>query len=903
MVPAGILFIDITDPARPAPAGTIRDGEGGFDVGATIGGMAVLEPPGGRVHLAVTGSGGLVMLLDVTDPARPAPAGAIRDGEGGFDSIGGAGMAVPGPPGDGRLYLATVGGQGIRLADVTDPARPAPAGAVPDIPGSFYATGGAEYATAFYLAGRTYALGTGGDGVHILDVTDPARPAPAGSAWDGRGGFDVLDGASRTAVVESPGGPFLALVAGDEGIQILDVVNPARPVPAGAIRYGEGGLDPQWVTDMAAYRSPGGRDYLLVADHYAGIYVVDIADPFRPVLAGGAGGWEGGAVPAGEGGGHRGGCLGEDYPDRIDGVHGVEVYVAGDGRNYALVSCDRGIRILDMSDPAAPIPAGSLLDGMNNHTFGAIYWTALYEPPGGGTYALLADYMSGIHIVNVTDPHRPVPAGSMPEETFDPIPGTPIMVVASGDRVLALASGVGGIHLLDVTNPHRPAHAGFLPAAGLGLPPDHIYWYVTLFESGGGETYALVDGGKGALVLKMPRPHAPVMGGGTAQVVARGGGAPAPGGGVPALALVGAGDGIMVGGPGAVTEFGPVLPRDGGDGIVGVVDLADPRSPRIIGTLPPAYGRTGEVEVVYSPEGRAYGTVIGPAGGLMVAGVADPHAAAAHIAIHDLGLDPDSPVEIFRPHDGRAYMMAGSGDGIRIIDVTYPDSPVPVGRIQDNLGGFYYLDDIRDISVFESGDGLVYALIGSGDGIQVMDVTNPYRPSPAGGMRELPGSPVSDGVRRIDTVGTSGGSVLALAAGGAGHAAILDITNPHNPVPVWTARAGIAGHEHAAASAPVADGRIPVGGDSGHVPDVAAFETSDGGLRALITGHAGFIVLDITDPAAPVQVAAIEGMEAPDIVSVFESSDGRLHVVLAGDGGIWVSEVDDLTWIRDAVWP
>ena len=907
-IPAGILFIDITDPTRPVPAGAVRDGEGGFDIGSSIGAMAILKPPGDRAYMAATGPGGL-HVLDITDPTRPVPAGAVRDGEGGFENVGSAGMAVIGPYGDGRFYLA-VAGDGIQLVDVTDPTRPVPAGAIPDIPESFYATGGAEYTAAFGMVGRTYALGTGGDGFHMLDVTDPTRPVPAGSAWDGRDGFDTLDGAHQTAVTESPGGPFLALVAGDEGIQILDIVNPSRPVPAGALRYGEGGIDPRWVTDMAAYRSPVGRDYLLVADHYAGIHVVDITDPSRPVPVGGA-------VPAGDGEGLRGGCpedhRGENRPGPLNGVHGVDVYTAADGRDYALVACDRGIHILDLSAPAAPRLAGAILNGMNNHTFGAIYWTVIYEPPGGGTYALLADYTSGIHIVDVADPHHPapagsvpegvfdlitygwafsgiMPAGSMPEGVFDLIPGPPVRVVASGDRVLALASGLGGIHILDVTDPHHPTHADFLPAVGMGLPPDSFPWYITLFESGKGETYALVDGGEGALVLNTT-PQPPVPGGGTAIDMAGSGGVPAPGG--RALALVGIGGTIHVDGSEGAVGFEPILLPGGG--IDEIVDLTNPYAPLSVGTIP-SYGWTGGIDVVHSPEGRAYAMAILPAVGLLVVDTADPHMVSIPAAAD--GLAPDSPIEIFRPHDGRAYMMVADG-GIRIIDVTHPTDPVQVSRISDNLGGFCHLDDVRDISVFESGDGLLYALAAGVDGIQIIDVTDPHRQSSAGGMSWLSGGSYTDGVHHTATVRTSDGGVVALAAA-AGRIAILDVTDPRNPVQTGTV-CGAVGYKGAAYQW-TAECNHATGG-FGHVPDVAAFETSDGRIRALITGNAGYSILDITDPAAPVQVVAIEHPRALDLVSVFESSDGRPYALLAGGGDIWVSDLDDLTRLHYWGWP
>ena len=880
-VPTGIMFIDITDPSRPVPAGAIRDGDGGFGVGRSINGMAVLEAPSGHTYMAVAGSGDLWML-DVTDPSRPVLVGAIRDGDGGFDNIGSAGMAVIGQSDDGRLYLATVG-EGIQLADVTVPSRPVPAGAIPDIPESFYTTGGAEYTAAFGLLGRTYALGTGGDGVHILDVTVPSRPVPAGSAWDGRNGFDTLDVAHRIAVTESPGGPFLALVAGDEGIQILDIVNPSRPVPAGAIRYGEGGLDPHWVTDMVVYRSHDGRDYLLVAGHYTGIHVVDITDPSRPVLAGAVGG----------GGGNHGDCLAEEGPD-MGGVHGVDIYTADDGRDYALVACDKGIRILDMSSPDAPRLAGALLGGMNNHTFGAIDQMVLYEPPGGGIYALLADYMSGVYIVDVTDPHRPVPAGSIPENVFDPIPGAPVRMVTYGDHILALTGGAGGIHMLDVTDPYRPTHTGFLPAVGMGLPSDSFPWYIIPFESDEGGTYVLVDGGEGSLILSIP-PHPPATGG--AAVGMAGGAVTAPNGGR-ALALVGAGGTIYVGGPEGTIGFEYVQPPDGGYGTDEIVDLTDPYTPLVVGTVPSMYGWDGGIDVVNSPEGRAYAMVAWPTGLLVVdVDPADPPGVSLFTVAG--GLAPDSPIEIFRLHDGRAYMAAGSGDGILIIDVTYPTNPVQISHVLDNLDGFYNLHDVRDISVFESGDGHMYVLAGSGDGIQIIDITNPYRPSSAGGMREFPGGPYTDGVHRTATVRTSDGGVLALVTT-AGRIAILDVTNPHNPVPAGVI-CGAVGHKDAADSWTAECS--PATGDSVHVPDVAAFETSDGRIRALITGHAGTAILDVTNPHNPVQMVIIEYPRALEIVSVFESSGGRPFALLAGGGDIWVGDLDDLTRLHDWGWP
>ncbi|MCE2508479.1 MAG: hypothetical protein J4G04_04145, partial [Nitrosopumilaceae archaeon] len=169
------------------------------------------------------------------------------------------------------------------------------------------------------------------------------------------------------------------------------------------------------------------------------------------------------------------------------------------------------------------------------------------------------------------------------------------------------------------------------------------------------------------------------------------------------------------------------------------------------------------------------------------------------------------------------------------IDVTYPSDPVPVGSIRDNLGGFYYLGGVRDISVAHS-DGRVLALAGSGDGVQVIDVTDPYHPAPAGGLRAGPGGLDIDGVHLTAALSVTDGRVLALA-GGAGRVAVLDISP----------------------GLPVLAGVIPVDGDAGSATDISIFEATDGRIHALLAGEGGVRIVDVTDPGSPVRVAALKG--------------------------------------------
>ena len=805
--PTGMLFLDVTDPGSPVPMGAVRNGEGGFDFGSHIRDIAVLYSTGGRVHAVVAG-GQDAAILDVTDPARPVTVGRIQDGEGGFDAINLVfGMAVVGPPG-GRTHLAMAGDEGIQMVDVTDPLAPIPAGSIPN------EEAGLVDPVVFESGdGRTYVLGVGGDAIHVVDVTDPARPVPAARIQDGEDGFDTLDEVRQVEVFHTLGGRTYGMAGGDDGLQVVDVTDPAAPVAVGSLRDGEGGFNAGWITGMAAFQPPGGRDYVLVADHHVGVHVVDVTDPDVPALAAGL-------------------RAGMDGFELLGGAHGIAVFDAG-GRPYALMTGDRGIHTIDMSRPGEPRVAGTLKDGVEGYSQLAAYDAVVFEAPGG-PYALVADYMAGLHVIDLADPHEPVHVVSVPvgvEGGLLLVPGYPISTVASPDgRTYALAAGMAGIQVVDVTDPRAPALVDMLD---LELSP----WYVTVFGRDGGRAHALAGDADTMLVLDVTYPHAPVpVGAITEGYAARGGTVYAPEGGR-ALALVGSG-------------YHTIL----------VADLTDPRVPAVLGVIPTENDRPGDVVAAGSPDGRAYTMWIGASGGILAADITEPRAVAAPIISDDMGLAPGSAMELFRPHDGRTYMLAGSGDTIRIIDVTYPSGPAYVGSIRDNLGGFYHLGDVRDISVVY-GDGRVLALAGSGDGVQVIDVTDPYHPAPAGGLD-------MDGVHSTAAL-LSDGRILALA-GGDGRTVILDVTRSGPPAPV---------------------GAIPMW-DAGYATDASMFEDSGGRLHALLAGEGGVRIVDVTDPGAPVQVAALEGFAVSD-VTTFEDSGGRLHALLAGEGGVQIIYLDD----------
>jgi hypothetical protein len=135
----------------------------------------------------------------------------------------------------------------------------------------------------------------------------------------------------------------------------------------------------------------------------------------------------------------RGSCPVESGEAKDIAVEGNWAYVAaGEG----------GLQVFDVTDPAAPKLAG------------------LWNSPGSGTgvsvrgdLAYLADGDSGIAVVSVKDPARPNPIG-----TFD-TEGTAEQIAVSG-KYAFIADGTAGLRVIDIGTPAAPRPAASFRTSG-----------------------------------------------------------------------------------------------------------------------------------------------------------------------------------------------------------------------------------------------------------------------------------------------------------------------------------------------------------------------------------------------------------------------------------------------------
>jgi hypothetical protein len=522
-------------------------------------------------------------------------------------------------------------------------------------------------------------------------------------------------------------------------------------------------------------------------------------------------------------------------------VRGGYAYVA-DGES--------GLRVLDVSAPRAPLDIG-----MRKTSDARAVALA-------GTYAYVADGTKGLKVIDITDPRSlPRVASVETENALD------VMVI--GAR-LYIADGAGGLKIFDVTRPAAPSLLGTLAtsdARALAALPGLVI---------------VADGSRGLLVVDATDGAKPVLLATFETGMA---------------AAVAAGEG-----------FAYVS-----DGVTGVkiVDLEDPTHPALFASHAAAGASGVGIENGYAYvadtrgldlvriqiQGRSFRVASCETGGkaFQVSVSGD----TAYVACHGQGLrvidvaDPskvaDSSLvgsastrfaECVTVKGALAFVADGTA-GMRIIDLSNVGSPVEAGSYR--TGGA-----VSAVAV--SGR---YAYLAAGEqGVHVLDVGEPSATAELGWVRTT---------NALDVV-VSG--TWAFVADGDGGIKVLDVSDPARPKPTDV---GLTGNARALAltgsllvaegsggvsiidvsdpRAPVVKGRY----ETSHAEAVAASDH----LVYLAEGFRGLTVLDIAQPSRPVVVSSCEEVFA---VGVAVKGD---YALVVDSFGLRVIRILIPAWLSD----
>ncbi len=419
--------------------------------------------------------------------------------------------------------------------------------------------------------------------------------------------------------------------------------------------------------------------------------------------------------------------------------------------NHAYVGADTWVRVIDISDPTHPFVTGELFLAAITLSIAA-----------SGNHAYLAG-LTGLRVIDVADPLHPYQVGSLPSAGYGPS-------IALSGRYAFVATN--DFEVIDIADPENPRLVGrgtpSGSAVGIAVAGGHAY-----LATGGGAGFGTVESFDVSLPFN-PQPFGEL----DLPYQAR------------AVALTGTN-----------VCFG-------GDAGLAIVDVAEPRAPRVIGSL--ATTSLDDMAVAGSVA-CALGW-INPGWGLFVI---------------DL-LDPEAPEIIGRVQTGwnacvaisgdRAYVAGNSNPGLQVISLTDPTAPQVLGNVI--LPGSLQ----RGLAVAAD-----HVYVANDIGLTIVDVADPAHPAVAGSNAI---GPAYDVALLEDRVCLLGESWLHL----------FDVTHPHHP--------------HVVGRVELAEGsgRIAISGSTAYVTRSTVFGTT-------------IQVIDLSDAAAPRLVATIDSGDPSDLAA------------------------------------
>ena len=930
---SGVQIIDITNPARPTATASATDWQDGFDEleGAYSVATAVID---GRTYaLVASNDDDGVQIIDITDPASPNATASVTNGTGGFDELGGARYVTTAVI-DGRTYalVASQTDDGVQIIDITDPARPTAAASVTDGQGGFYTLGGAVSVTTAVIDGRTYALVASfrDDGVQIIDITDPASPSATASVTNGTGGFYTLGGAVSvtTAVID---GSTYALVAAalSNGVQIIDITDPASPSATASVTNGTGGFDELGGAYSVTTAVIDGRTYALVASFRdSGVQIMDITDPARPTATA--------SVTDGQGG-----------FDELGGAYSVTTAVI-DGRTYALVAgnSDHGIQIIAVSDPVSPEPiyswpyiALAVMQDDRRAVYAAGSETATltfeYVVQDGdfspdlaytGTDALVVPPLNRIKDQNrgtVITPELPVPGqpNSLSANKDIAIGATPTAHAGPDQTVNEGATvtldGSGSSSLYDDPPTYSWSQTSGTPTVSLTgadtasptfkaptvTSDTALVFTLTVSDNtdSATDTVTITIRDIAMLVsISSTNDNGTYVAGDTINITATFS---------EAVAVETSG---MVDGQGGFDELdGAVsvatavidgrtyaLVASHDDDGVQIIDITDPASPSATASVTNGTGGFDELDDAFSIttaviDGRAYALVANAAGrGVQIINITDPASPSATASVTSgqggFGVLDGVYSVTTAVIDGRTYALVTSlASGVQIMDITDPASPNATAYVTSGQGGFGVLSGAFTATTAVI-DGRTYALVTttSSNGVQIIDITDPSMPTATASVTNGTGGFDKLGGARYVTTAVIDGRTYALVASQTDNGVqIIDITDPASPSATASVTNGQDGFDELGSAYSVATAVI------------------DGRTYALVASGTdnGVQIIDITDPASPSATASVtDGQDGFDELGGASSVataviDGRTYALVASynDDGVQMIDVTD----------
>ncbi len=510
------------------------------------------------------------------------------------------------------------------------------------------------------------------------------------------------------------------------------------------------------------------------------------------------------------------------------------------------------LRILDLSDPAAPVEIGSLY---------APYGANDVEVVGGLAYLVEERAPGGVRIIDVSDPTLPVEVGAFPAQckaTDVEVVGSYAYLVDFFRRPPSPYFCGSKLRVFDISS----------PAAPFQVSESSVQGYADI-EAVEGIVYSASDTLKS---IDVSDPAAPVTVGVVNDVWAED---------------IVVADGYVYAAGEALKDF-TTGERYG----LKVIDVTDPTNPFRVGrgeawgwsidvadglayltrfglqavdvSNPAAPTNRGSLYVEYALDIAVYGGYgyLGTSQGVRVVDLAvlDTPTEVGWTELEEPDGESATPNDV-EVADGVAYLAVGGensssspGKGLRTYDITDPTAPVALGGI-----------DTADVALdVELAAGLAFVAAGT-DGLQIFDVADPSAPAAAGALA-LPGS-----TAKLEVVGAVAYVVdRGIRRERPGMLRVIDVSNAAAP-------SELGAVEFTESTAPC------------RIPGISV----DRQLAYVTCG--GLYVIDVSDPAGPTVIAVDQSAFIRDESSIHVAGDRAYIGVNRPTPSFWVYDVSDPT--------
>lgn len=311
-------------------------------------------------------------------------------------------------------------------------------------------------ATAVYVQGNyAYVVGTG-NMLQILDITLPGLPVPKGILYHGTGGASIL----RAQNIVVRGNYAYITSYGADAFEIVDVSDPSKPVHKAALYDGNGSAP--YLKGAQDLQIVGDYAYVTSANSQA-FEIIDISNPSNPRHAGSLLSGAAGSAPF------------LSLPITVF----IKDNLAYIGNLGGEVYGPSKLQIVDISNPRLPIPKGDF--SLGNSQFSNVSYP--YGIAVAGNYAYVTDWWNGaLETIDISNPALPVHSSMLvnanPNVLTPGVRNPPYLYgawaieIAGNYAYISLNTNildptdviknelVGGLEVVDISNPGVPVHAG-----------------------------------------------------------------------------------------------------------------------------------------------------------------------------------------------------------------------------------------------------------------------------------------------------------------------------------------------------------------------------------------------------------------------------------------------------------